>query len=235
MTKPQHLEFLKIDRGTMSLKNIIIPARAGSKGWVRKNLKLFTHTADSIPGQYRSRVIVSTDDLQIAALSEDAGFTVHNRSEETSQDVTDTKATVTEVIDSLETTPTDLFVMLYLTYPTRTWDDVQGMYNKFISTKCSSMLCRQPVKTHPYLVMYPGEQDTGKLVINHRAYQRQQYPECFEISHYMCMFRAGELPKLGRNMYNKNTKYYPIERVIDVDSETDYKNFINIYESENSN
>ena len=50
----------------------------------------------------------------------------------------------------------------------------------------------------------------------------------------MCMFRASELCRLGRNMYNSNTQYYSIDNVIDVDSETDYQNFIN-NEPENSN
>lgn len=210
----------------MSLKNILIPARAGSKGWVRKNLKLFTHTADIIPEQYRKRVIVTTDDVQIMALCEDYGFKVHHRDENLAKDNTDTKSTIVSVLDQLDYKPSDTFIMLYLTYPSRTWDDIQMMYNKFINSKSRSMLCRQPVRTHPYLTMYPGDNDTGKLVVDHHAYQRQQYPECFEISHYICMFRAKELSKLGKNMYNKQTKYYPIDRVMDIDSESDYKLYI---------
>lgn len=234
MINQYNLQYLKKSSNLMSLKNIIIPARAGSKGWVRKNLKLFTHTADIIPPQYRKNVIVTTDDIQIAALCNDYGFQVHHRDESISQDDTDTLTTVKDVVYSTDPEPSDLYIMLYLTYPGRTWDEVQHMYNHFVSNKSKSMLCRQPVKTHPYLVMYPSTDNKGKLVIKHNKYQRQQYPECFEISHYMCMFRASELCRLGRNMYNSNTQYYSIDNVIDVDSETDYQNFIN-NEPENSN
>lgn len=221
---------MKRSNNPMSLKNIIIPARAGSKGWVRKNLKLFQHTAEIIPQQYRRSVVVTTDDIQIAALAEEYTFRVHHRDSDISKDDTDTLTTIKDVVYGLDPSPNDLFVMLYLTYPGRTWDDVQNMYNDFASSGCKSMLCSQPVKTHPYMVMYPGDKNTGRQVVRHSKYQRQQYPDCFEISHYICMFRASELCRLGRNMYNKKTRYHPIDNVIDVDSETDYEQFINTNE-----
>jgi hypothetical protein len=35
---------------------------------------------------------------------------------------------------------------------------------------------------------------------------------------------------LNKNMYNEQTKYYRIDRVVDVDSEQDYKKYIETYE-----
>lgn len=211
----------------MSIPRIIIPARAGSKGWPRKNVTLFDHTARIIPKEYREYVTVTTDDESISGLAEEYNFKVHTRPESLAQDSTDIKNTIIETMTANPHKSTELVIMLYLTYPSRTWDDVTEMYNMFVSNGARSMLCRQPVKTHPCLVMYDNKDGTGKQVIPHRHYQRQQYPECFEISHYMCMFRARELPRLNKNMYNSRTIYYNIDRVVDVDSETDYKQYIN--------
>jgi len=82
------------------------------------------------------------------------------------------------------------------------------------------------VLTHPCLTMIiDDETGSPRPVLDHKYYQRQQYPECFEISHYICMFRYGVLKDLNRNMYNEDTQYFSIDRTIDVDSEKDYEKF----------
>tara|TARA_R110002167_G_scaffold348541_1_gene559918 strand:+ start:388 stop:1065 length:678 start_codon:yes stop_codon:yes gene_type:complete len=210
----------------MSFKKIIIPARAGSKGWPGKNIKLFDITAAQIPQQYRRQVIVSTDDGQIAGMCQKHGFEFHERSTASATDSADPKTAMKDVLSAGDYKSTDVIVMLYLTYPDRIWDHVSHMYNTFISSTAKSMLCKEPVATHPSLVMYDEPGNTGKQIIKHSHYQRQQYPECFEVSHYICMFRVGELSKLGKNMYNTKTQYYSIPRTIDVDSEDDYNQFI---------
>lgn len=214
----------------MGSPTIIIPARSGSKGWPRKNVTLFDYTAKTIPTEHRDQVIVTTNDESIAGMASTYKFKLHDRSQELSQDRTDIKSVVQQLVSSDTHAPDEIVIMLYLTYPQRNWDDVTSMYNQFVSSGAKSMLCRQPVRTHPCLTMLDNGDGTGTQVIKHRNYQRQQYPACFEISHYMCMFRAGELSKLGRNMYNTKTRYYSIDRVVDVDSVNDYNNFKDIYE-----
>ena len=210
----------------MSFKNIIIPARAGSKGWPGKNVALFDQTAEKIPNEFRNKVIVSTDDLQIVAMCEKYKYQLHERSNGTAEDGSDIKSVMREIIATGDYKSSDVLVMLYLTYPDRDWEHVTQMYNTFISQQSRSMLCRQPVKTHPCLTMYEGPGSTGKQVIKHSHYQRQQYPECFEISHYICMFRVGEVSRLNKNMYNTKTQFYSIPRTIDVDSKEDYQQFL---------
>ena len=209
----------------MSIKRIIIPARAGSKGWPGKNVKLFDYTINNIPSKYRKLVTVSTDDDKIEALSMESSVDVYRRPEELSNDTCDIKSTLADTVSTLNTNKDDIIIVLYLTYPDRQWSDVESMYNTFVSNSYKSMLCRQPVATHPCLVMYDEEDYKGKLVLEHNYYQRQQYPKCFEISHYICMFRVGELPRLGKNMYNKNTRYYSIDRCFDIDNEADFNLF----------
>lgn len=211
----------------MSTPKIIIPARAGSKGWPGKNIALFEHTAEIIPQSYKKFVTVTTDSETISDMAKSAGFKKYSRSSENASDNADIKAALQEVITPEFCEPKDVIIVLYLTYPGRTWDEISKMYNKFVSLQAKSMLCRQPVKSHPCLVMLDNKDGTGTQVIKHKHYQRQQYPECFEISHYISMFRASTLTKLNKNLYNKDTIYHNIERVVDVDSEIDYKLYMN--------
>lgn len=210
----------------MSFSNIIIPARSGSKGWPGKNIRLFDYTAQIIPREYQNSVVVTTDDQTIAGMAEQYNFEVHERSPELSNDIADTRSVIKDVLRNRRNKPNDTNIMLYLTYPERTWSDVSSMYNMFISSGARSMLCRQQPKTHPCLMMLDTGNGTGTQVIQHELYQRQQYPECFEISHYVCMFKYNELDKLNKNMYNNNTRYYSIDRVVDIDSEQDFNLFV---------
>ena len=65
----------------------------------------------------------------------------------------------------------------------------------------------------------------GKQLIKHDLYRRQDYPNCFEISHFICLFKVLELNNLNNNMYNSNTIFYKIRQVVDVDQPIDMENF----------
>ena len=56
-------------------------------------------------------------------------------------------------------------------------------------------------------------------------YRRQDYPNCFEISHYVCIFKIFEIKLLNKNMYNDFTVFFPIEERLDVDTMKDLENF----------
>lgn len=221
----RHICSIRLNKVVSDIK-IIIPARSGSKGWPNKNITLFDCTVSKIPDKYRKHVVISTDSEIIQEMATDHNLKVYKRSPDISADDTDIKTTLISTLSGENITNNTIVIVLYLTYPTRKWGDVEDMYNHFISTNAKSMLCGQPALTHPCLTMLEGPGGTGEQVYKHSLYQRQQYPEVFEISHYIYMFRRGELNKLGKNMYNKRTKYYRIDRVIDVDTEEDFKNYI---------
>ena len=115
--------------------------------------------------------------------------------------------------------------MLYLTYPERTWTDIEAALNFFIENKAKSLLCRTELKSHPYLCMFSEEGDKGKQIIEHNLYRRQDYPECFELSHFICIFRANELESLNKNLYNSNTTFYKVKRPVDVDTKKDLERY----------
>ena len=120
--------------------------------------------------------------------------------------------------------------MLYLTYPERTYQDVIEAVDFYESNKAKSMLCSKEIKTSPFLMMYK-EGYRGKQIVKHNLYRRQDYPECFEISHFISIFSLQELKKLNKNLYNEDTLFFPIKEKIDIDTPID----LGKYEKQNKN
>ena len=204
---------------------IIIPARKGSKGFPLKNRKLFKYTADIIPDVYKHLTYVVTDDEVISKESLKYGFNIIDRTPEVSLDVTSTKATIQYAIDEIGIENEDVIV-LYLTYPERKWYHVDNAYLMFRLTRNqSSLLCKKKIDSSPFLMLKQEADGRGSQLFYHDLYRRQDYPTCFEISHYICIFNSNRINNLNNNMYNNNTIYYDIDNVIDVDEKKDLDHF----------
>lgn len=203
---------------------IIIPARLGSKGLPFKNRILFRYTADIIPVEYRIHTWVTTDDLEIVEMAKEYKFNIIIRPTELGEDTTSIREVMYHAVNSAKIQPNDIVTMLYLTYPGRTWDEVSTASEFFLSYYqegwTESLLCKKEAKSHPYLCMYERGLDGifGRSIVDHDECRRQDYPTCFEISHYIAIFRAGALHTLNRNLYCDTTVFYSIGEVIDVDS-----------------
>ena len=210
---------------------IIIPARKGSKGLPLKNRKLFQHTSSIIPKEFYDRVWVTTDDQKIMEYAGDYPFNIIDRPTELAEDDTSIRDVMKHAISNIETKPDEPIVMLYLTYPERTWSHIEEAFELFIEYYdmglCDSLLCRKEIKSHPYLYMYERGVDGmfGEQVVRHDEYRRQAYPPCFEISHYISIFTQSSINKLNRNLYSRDTIFFRIPDVIDVDTKIDLARF----------
>ena len=204
---------------------ILIPAREGSQGVAHKNRKLLHYTLESIPEDFVESVYVSTNDNSIKKICQRMGVNVHNRSEENAKNTSSTKSLVQEFVADIDIQKEEDILILYLTYPERRWKEVQDILLFYKKHKASSLLCREPIVTHPYLCLQKKGDIHGTQVIPHDLYRRQDYPECFRISHYVSVFKATEINLLNNNLYNNQTIYYDIGRQIDIDTETDLKMF----------
>ena len=199
---------------------IIIPARKGSKGLPFKNRKLFKYTADIVPDNLKKYTYVNTDDNAIANMANQYGFNVIFREDELSLDTTSTKEVIVDMKDQFGSS--DIFIMLYLTYPERTWEDVMKAYEMFCNMNANSLLCKKEITTSPYLILKEESYGRGSQLFNHDLYRRQDYPTCFEISHYISIFGYWEINNLNNNMYNIDTIYMDIPNdTIDVDTQKD--------------
>ena len=115
----------------------IIPARKGSKGLPFKNRKLLHHTLNTLPSDVLSQVIVSTDDEFIIneCVSRDVRYL--KRSAELSGDNICIRDVMEDCIYKCGIDKQDTIVILYLTYPQRTWDTIHKIQTVSIDKKLS--------------------------------------------------------------------------------------------------
>jgi CMP-N-acetylneuraminic acid synthetase len=210
---------------------IIIPAREGSKGLPGKNRVLFKYTADIIPKNLYKDVIVSSDDPEILSKARDYGFNITHRPYHLACDEANIRDVLYHTIKEYNIHESEEIIMLYLTYPERTWEDViqarRFFFTHVANGITSSMLCKKEIKVSPYLMMHERGVDGlfGSQLIQHDLYRRQDYPTCFEISHYIAIFISNSIYNLNKNLYNDSTIFWKIQDVIDVDLKKDLIKF----------
>lgn len=117
----------------------IIPARGGSKGIPRKNLK---HVAGkpliawsieaALAAESVNRLVVSTDDDEIAAVANSWGAEIIDRPPELANDTASSESALLHVLEVLaqrEQYETELIVFLQATSPCRLASDIDGAVN----------------------------------------------------------------------------------------------------------
>ena len=212
----------------MEKKNtfFVIPARRDSKGFPFKNRKLLEYTINNIPTELHEKTIITTNDEKIIEKLSATNINILKRDEQLCLDDISIKDVMLDVVKKFQMKSDDIIVMLYLTSPNRKFSDIKKILGYYFDRKIKTLTCCIEPKTHPYLVLYKKEDQKGEQVVKHDLYRRQDYPECFEVRHFVCIFQVEEIQKLNNNMYNESTVFYKIDSDIDVDYENDLKEFL---------
>lgn len=136
----------------MNKTNIIaiIPARGGSKGIPRKNIRflggkpLIAHTiTEALKSRYIDRVVVSTEDEEIAGIAKEYGAEVLGRPIGLASDSTPTEAVLEYVIKYLKWEggyEVDVVVLLQPTSPLRNIRHIDAAVETFFINKYDSLL-----------------------------------------------------------------------------------------------
>lgn len=133
----------------------LIPARGGSKGIPKKNIKLFNgeplvnHSIKYAKNcNLIDEIYVSTDDEEISLVSSKAGASVIKRPINISGDNATTESAIKHTLKSLSKKP-DIIVLLQPTSPYRPKDSLKEALNKFIDNDYDSLLSITP--THRFI------------------------------------------------------------------------------------
>ena len=204
----------------------IIPARRDSKGLPFKNRKLLDYTINNIPIELHEKTIVTTNDEKIIEKLSNTNINLLRRNERLCLDDISIKDVMLDVVKKFQMKSNDIIVMLYLTFPDRKFSDIKKILDYYFDREIKTLTCCVEPKTHPYLVLYKKEDQKGEQVVKHDLYRRQDYPECLEMRHFVCIFQVDEIQRLNNNMYNESTIFYKIDNDIDVDHENDLKEFL---------
>lgn len=137
----------------------IIPARGGSKGLPRKNVRLLAGKpliAYSILAarecSWINRCIVSTEDPEIKRVSLEYGAEVIDRPTELATDLALSADVVRHVLETLSGTghPPEYFVLLQPTSPLRTGHHIQQCLQAFLVSSAACIISVTETEHHPY-------------------------------------------------------------------------------------
>lgn len=167
----------------------IIPARGGSKGVPRKNIKelagkpLIAYTIEEAKkSNYIDRVVVSTEDTEIAEVARQYGAEIpFLRPKELAQDGSSSLSVILHAIDYLEKREgylPSIIVFLQPTSPFRKAEHIDEAIGKI--EDCDAVIGICEVKHHPYLTM-EKEKDFLKpfIKIDSRPLRRQDLPKLY--------------------------------------------------------
>lgn len=202
----------------------IIPARGGSRGIPRKNVRLLcgkpliAYTIETaLSSKLIDRVVVSTEDEEIAGISKEYGAEVIKRPEELARDDSPTIDVVMHVLNWFEEKNEyfDIVVLLEPTSPLRKENDLDSAVRLFIQNidEADSLISLGEIHLENPHIVKTVEGGVVKPLIGttRRFYQRQQLPKAYFPYGVVYMSKAETLKKY-RTFYQERTIPYLIER-----------------------
>lgn len=217
----------------------LIPARGGSKGIPRKNIKLLNGKAliaysieSALACPLLEQIVVTTDDDEIANLSKSLGASVpFMRPAHLAADDAPTIDTVIHALRFFENANQvfDAVCLLQPTVPFRNLDDVNGAIQKFINSKADSLISVREVP-HVYNPHWVYEQDaqTGflKLAINDDPIisRRQDLPSAYHRDGSIYLTKSSVIEG-ERSLYGKNIIHHVMKDspAINIDTMEDWE------------
>lgn len=226
---------------SMNEKKILtfIPARGGSKGVPRKNIRhlhgkpLIAWTIEEAKkSRYLDRIIVSTEDKEIAEVSKRFGAEVpFLRPEELARDESPTMDCVVHALDWLkdhEGYVPDLFLLLEATVPLRIAQDIDNAIEIMIQkmNKIDAVISVKEVSEHPYWMSVLDEDGfISDFIKPDKEYaRRQDLPPAYIVNGAIYLSKTEVL--LSKKTFTPKRTYgyvMPRERSVDIDSEADFK------------
>jgi len=205
----------------------IIPARGGSRGVERKNVRLLAgkplivHTIEhALQSQLVDRIVVSTDDAEIAEISRNNNAEVVWRPAEISGDRASSESALLHVIEYMKKAEgyrPDLIAFLQCTSPLTLPEDIDGTIQVLLDSEADSALAVTPF--HYYLW---GQDSQGEIVgINHdkriRPLRQERDLQYLETGAVYVMRTKG-FEEAKHRFFGKTAIYVmPPERCLEID------------------
>jgi len=211
----------------------IIPARGGSKGLPRKNIKILHGKPmiayaieEAFKSKYISEVIISTDSDEIAEIAIKLGascpFMRPNTIASDESRAIDVYKYTIDRLSEMRREQIDEFVVLQPTSPLRTVDDIDGAIKLFIENRADSVISyseeQHPIRWHKYI--------TSDLkfnnIFNDTIENRQKNQPSYYPNGAVYVFRSS---LLSTDTYYSDSSYayiMPRSRSVDIDTIDDF-------------
>lgn len=209
----------------------LIPARGGSKGIPRKNIKpiagkpLIVWTIEAaLRSSMLDAVVVSTEDEEIADVARQAGALVpFMRPAALAADATPGLDPVLHALDQLP--QFDAVLLLQPTSPMRTTDDIDGCLRLAAERAVPSVVSVTEPDAHPYWTYrVDGDLRMTRLIDSAAVTRRQDLPLVGALNGAL-YFAAADWLRGNRSLLGPETLAYMMtrERSIDIDTPLDWK------------
>ncbi len=212
----------------------IIPARGQSKGLPGKNIKSFNglpliaHSINvALASKFTDRVIVSTDDEEIASIARSYGANVpYLRPEEIAGDKSTDQEYLRHAINwfNKQGESYETIVLLRPTCVFRTSDEIDKAINKLISSDFDSVRGVSEVSYSPYWMKKKDDDRLVSFISSDYEYSlRQSLPEVVQANGAVDVLRSSVIIE-HHNIYGENIGFLDMDEVsrTDIDTKLDF-------------
>ena len=214
----------------------IIPARGGSKGVPRKNVRLLANQPliaysiqDALEAEGVNQVYVSTDDKNIIEISQNYGAQIIHRPVELANDTASSESALIHALTAIETAGgnPELVVFLQCTSPLRTGSDIDRAIQQLWDENADSLLSVSP--THRFLWRhFNGVAQSINYDYQNRPRRQDMNPQYVE-NGSIYIFKPWVLKDLGNRLGGKISLYVMSEEQsweIDTLADFEYVEFL---------
>ena len=210
----------------------LIPARIGSKGILKKNIKLLSGkpliawTIEAAKKtKYIDRIVVSTDDIEISNIAKNYGAEVSFIRPR--KLATDKAASIDVVLHAIQNLPKfDWIVLLQPTSPLRTPSDIDGIFDFCLKNKAVSAVSVSESLSHPYWIFKKDKSSRLTPFISNRPkiFRRQDLPKTYTLNGSLYLAKVKWILK-HKSFVKKETLGYVMthENSLDIDTLEDWK------------
>lgn len=209
----------------------IIPARGGSKGVLRKNVRLLAGKPliawtieEAKKSKYIDRLILTSEDDEIVETAKTYGCDVpFIRPNELAEDTTPGIEPILHAVERIK--GYDYIVLLQPTSPFRLVEDIDGCIERIIETQSPTCVSVTGVDSSPYWMYTVTKQGAMQPLIEQEGLtaQRQDLPVVYSLNG--AVYVAGiDYLKASRSFLTKDTTAFvmPSDRSYDIDTEDDF-------------
>lgn len=216
----------------------LVPARSGSEGIADKNIAplggkpLIAWSIEAglnCPGL--DAVYLSSDSDRYLIIGAEYGAVPFKRDPRFAGNESTMQSVVRNFVATLEAEGEvlDGVCVLYPTYPFRTGADLDAAVRVFRDAGSDrSVIAMKPPETHPYLCFTVDEQRSVSPFVPYdidRYYRRQQYPDCRELTMWVCLVPARGIDGLNAQMMDARSVAYEVPDhavTLDIDTPRDF-------------
>lgn len=219
----------------------IIPARGGSKSVPKKNLKklgnkpLIAWAIETALKSKLDRVIVTTDNLEIAKIAKKYGAEVpFLRPENLATDTMGIEPVLKHTVDWLkekENYNTDAIALLLPTSPLRSKDHLNEAIKIFTNKKADSVISVHEASANhnPHWMLKKNKNNivlfTNEPLTKIKT-RRQELPKCYIRNDIVYILKPKNLSEKKPNLYGKKVELYVMDEFYDADINTETDWFI---------